>query len=548
MYTVDTKNAHLLLGYTDVFSDKMLNLQEELKNIHMHKAISIICELIRVRDVKVDLIKFLSWEFKVSFETALKMQMCGIEPKSPKELFTNPLMKKNVHIISVQMLLILLKKIIQFGNYETMYDTQYQITKEDYKKVIQLQLIIAEELDSIYSVEFDKNHFLYSTYHMNYKRNVRNEFLRMYYMMEKISRDINNFDIDIQNEYRDYYSAFTEKYHFTPTQYSSLLFLELHTYYNEENKLTYNTMWRNIENVYGKMKEKELINRIIGVLSQQVKDYSIWAEKSQSQEWNFSKFFEFPFIKDAKGNYISISDNTLINAFFEKIFWLIRDCYTQDDSRAMAFFGRLFEKYIQNLTKDAAKENYIYIDEFSYGKNNKKSSDAYIRKNNNLLVIEAKGFSVLIDCMTKNEKVERNNNKMFANPIIQADSCLASAIRNKEEFIGIEDAYIISVTMDNINAVPDYYNEIHKKIETKKKCEKTKYYFNFNIEEYEMLMYLVEQQQDIFCLLKEYYENEKLEPFSNYLSEKYSTIRMTSFMETLYQEAIEKMKDILLEK
>ena len=137
---------------------------------------------------------------------------------------------------------------------------------------------------------------------------------------------------------------------------------------------------------------------------------------------------------------------------------------------------------------------------------------------------------------------------MFASPIIQADNCLASVIGNKVEFTGIEEAYIISVTMDNINAVPDYYNEIYKKIETEKKCEKTKYYFNFNIEEYEMLMYLVEQQQDIFCLLKEYYENEKLKPFINYLLEKYPKIGMTSFMEMLYQEASEKMKDMLYEE
>lgn len=135
MYTIDTENAHLLLEYTDVFSDKMPNLQEELKNIHMHKAISIICELIRVRDKKIKLYSILP----IPYEIFLKIQMCGIESKSPEELFTNPLMKKNVHIISVQMLLILLKKIIQFGNYETMSDTHYEITKEDYKKVIRLQ-------------------------------------------------------------------------------------------------------------------------------------------------------------------------------------------------------------------------------------------------------------------------------------------------------------------------------------------------------------------------------------------------------------------------
>lgn len=423
MYSVDAEDAQLLLGYTDVFSDEMPNLQEEINNMNMHKAISIICELIRVRDAMLDPVRIFWGEFRIPFETVLKKEMCGIVPKSPEELFANPLLKRNVHIISVQMLLILLKKFVQFGNYETICDTQYEIVQEDYKKIIQLQLVVAEQLNQKHSEEFDKSHFLYSTYHLNYQRNVAHEFLRMYYMMEKISRDINNFDADVQKEYRDYYSAFTEKYQFTPTQYSFLLFWELSIYYSDVNGLIYDTMWRNVEKVYGKMKEKELINKVIGVLSQQVKDYATWASESENQEWDFSKFFEFPFIKDGKGNYISVCDITLRNAFFEKIFWLIRDCYPKDDSRAMAFFGRLFEKYIQNLTQEATKGSYSYIEEFAYGKNNKKSSDAYIRKDNDLLVIEAKGFSVLLDCMTKNESVEKNNNRMFANPIIQAEWC-----------------------------------------------------------------------------------------------------------------------------
>lgn len=548
MYSVDAGDAQLLLGYTDIFSDEMPNLKEEIKSMNMHKAISIICELIRVRDAMLDPVRIYGGEFRIPFETILKKEMCGIVPKSPEELFANPLLKRNVHIISVQMLLILLKKIVQFGNYETICDTQYEIVQKDYKKIIQLQLVVAEQLNQKHSEEFDKSHFLYSTYHLNYQRNVAHEFLRMYYMMEKISKDINNFDADVQKEYRDYYSAFAEKYQFTPTQYSFLLFWELSIYYSDINGLIYDTMWRNVEKVYGKMKEKELLNKVIGVLSQQVKGYATWASESENHEWDFSKFFEFPFIKDGKGNYISVCDITLRNAFFEKIFWLIRDCYPKDDSRAMAFFGRLFEKYIQNLTQEATKEGYSYIEEFTYGKNNKKSSDAYIRKDNSLLVIEAKGFSVLLDCMIKNESVEKNNNRMFANPIIQADTCLATVIEVKPEFVGIEDAYIISVTIDNINAVPDYYNEIYKNVEAEKKCKKTKYYFNFNIEEYEMLMYLVEQQQDIFDLLKEYYENEKLKPFSNYLRQKYPETKMTSFMESLYQEASERMKDMLFEE
>lgn len=307
---------------------------------------------------------------------------------------------------------------------------------------------------------------------------------------------------------------------------------------------------RKTEKVHGTRNEYRLVEQddflLVDGLHEAIISEEVW-NAAQAKLIAQAKKYEHV-NKDTKGDYISICDVTLRNAFFEKIFWLIRDCYPKDDSRAMAFFGRLFEKYIQDLTKEASKGEYVYIGEFAYGKNNKKSSDAYIRKDNSLLVVEAKGFSVLLDCMTKNESVEKNNNRMFAKPIIQADACLDTVIGYKPEFTQIEDAYIISVTMDNINAVPDYYNEVHKSVEEKKKCSKTKYYFNLNIEEYEMLMNLVEQQKDIFSLLKEYYENEKLKPFSNYLLAKYPKTGMTMFMETLYQEASEKMKDMLFEE
>lgn len=212
----------------------------------------------------------------------------------------------------------------------------------------------------------------------------------------------------------------------------------------------------------------------------------------------------------------------------------------------MAFFGRLFEKYIQDVTEKATNGDYEYIAEFSYKekKKEKKSSYAYIRKGTNLLVVEVKGFSVLIDCMIKNEQVEKNNEKLFVKPVLQADLCLSMIIEDKTEFFGIEDAYIISVTMDNINAVPDYYNEIHKNIQKREVCEKTKYYYNFSVEEYEMLMYLLERQYDVFGILRDYYNSKALRPFSNYLQERYEDIGMTDFMEDLYDKASKRMKEL----
>ena len=365
-------------------------------------------------------------------------------------------------------------------------------------------------------------------------------------MMEKISRDESNFE-DVKKEYRDYYTDFTSKYGFTPTEYSFLLFGELTIYYSDISGLVYAPTWRDIKNVYGQMSNKALIGKVIDILSGTVDIYSEWASETENHEWDFSKFFEYPFIVDNNGKYISVSDITLRNAFFEKIFWLIRDCYPQNDSRAMAFFGRLFEKYIQDITQDAVKCEYKYIDEFIYkqGRNEKKSSDAYVRNGENLLIVEAKGFSVLLDCMTKNERVDKNNKKLFVDPVLQADACLAIVENSKSEFSGVENAYIIAVTMDNINAVPDYYNQIHAEVKQKKICNKTKFFFNFSIEEYEMLMYLLEQNEDIFSLLEKYYESDRLKPFSNYLHEIFPDISMTTFMEQIYHEASDKMKELL---
>lgn len=52
MYTVDIKGAQTILGYTEVFGEKKPELIDEIKKLNVHKAISIISELIQVRDAK----------------------------------------------------------------------------------------------------------------------------------------------------------------------------------------------------------------------------------------------------------------------------------------------------------------------------------------------------------------------------------------------------------------------------------------------------------------------------------------------------------------
>lgn len=544
MYTVNSTGAQLILGYDDVFREEKPDLIERISNLNMHKAISIISELIQVRNSYCDPIVIWGREFSFPLQTVLKKTLCGISPNTPEELFSNHLFRKDRHIISLQMMLILLKKIIIYGNYNSLNDVEYDVSDDDYKEIIMLQLIVADEINQKHKNEIDTDHFLYSTYHLNHQRNVANEFTRMFYMMECLSRDKGNFAEDVQNEYRDYYSAFEQKYGLSPTEYSSFLFWELNYYYSDKNALSKNCCWRSIQGTYGNTDKKEQIARTIGILQQAPEAFRDWATATEAFEWDFSKFMEFPFLCDSRDGYIAISEVGLINAFFEKIFWLIRDCYPKDDSRAMAFFGRLFEKYIQDATQDACNDDYKYIAEFEIVAG-KKSSDAYVRKGSDLLVIEAKGFSVLLDCMTKNEKIEANNKKLFISPILQADKALMGTIDARDDFDGVENVYVISVTMDSINAVPSYINTIHQEVGKEKKCDKIKYYFNFSIEEYEMILWLLENGKDVFTELKEYFEGEQLQPFSNVLHDKYPCINMTTFMDHYFNAAADHMKRLL---
>lgn len=548
MYKVDATGMQLLLGYSDVFGAPSPNLIEEIGKMNMHKTLSIISELIRVRNTKLDPIRILNCEISVPLEMAIKKEILDIDEALVDGFPTNPLFRKDCHIISLQMLLIFLKKVLIYGNYSTLAKTDYSITKEDYAQVIRLQLVVADEVAEKNKAEFDKGHFLYSTYHLNNQPSVSGRVLRMFYMLEHLCKDKSNLADEVQGEYCDYSAAFANQYGITVTQYMALLFWELQPYYNENNRLSYLTSWREIETTYTSSVNRDYLLKTLSSLSRYPEDLREWAKQTESEEWNFEEFQKTPFLIDGRGNYISISDYTLSNAFFEKLFWLIRDCYPQKNSRAMAFYGRLYERYVQDLTKEAAKgSTYIYIDEFSIGEpgNESKSSDAYLQNGNKLLAVEAKGFSVLNSVMASNKNVEKNNRKVFICPILQADRFAEKATQEGERFSAVEEIYVVAVSMDNINANPYYYEEIVREIEEKKVCSTVHYYFNFNIEEYEMLMSIVEMGIDIFPLLREYFEETVLPPFSNYLRKKGLKPEMTAFMNGWYKRATAEMADFL---
>ncbi|MBE6996972.1 MAG: helix-turn-helix transcriptional regulator [Ruminococcaceae bacterium] len=534
-------------SYSDVFGSPHPDLLGEVRQLNMHKTLSIITELIQLRNEKMGPIQIFNCSITVPFEAVLKKEILGLADSAVIDFCKSPLFRKDCHIISLQMLLLLLKKVLAYGDYRTITETDYSITLDDYVKIILLQLSIVDEVGKKNAEIFDKGHFLYSTYHLNNTQGVAGKFLRMYYMLAVLCRNKACFPDDIQNEYRDYYTEFSKKYGITTAQYEAFLFWELSPYYSGENRLRYTSSWRSVETTFKGRTNRELLTKTLSSLAARPAELMEWARNTDNEEWDFTLFQDYPFLLDDCGNYLSVSDYSLANAFFEKLFWLIRECYPPDDSRAMAFYGRLYEKYIQDLTRDAAKNGYCFIDEFKIGRrgNEAKSSDAYLKRSDKLLAVEAKGFSVLRNVMAANIDVERNNRKVFIRPVLEADKFAKKAIASGCAFMDVSEIYVIAVSMDSINANPFYYEEIVKEIEAKKTCDKVKYYYNFNIDEYEMLMSAVEQGVDIFPLLKEYFKQSVLPPFSNYLREKHENIDMTSFMKKWFDQASCEMSTFL---
>ena len=74
----------------------------------------------------------------------------------------------------------------------------------------------------------------------------------------------------------------------------------------------------------------------------------------------------------------------------------------------------------------------------------------------------------------------------------------------------------------------------------------TKYVYNLSVEEYERLMYYVEENADIISILRDYFESETLLPFTTFLSMRYpdATDVKTKFMETMYKEFAEKVRPL----
>lgn len=143
----------------------------------------------------------------------------------------------------------------------------------------------------------------------------------------------------------------------------------------------------------------------------------------------------------------------------------------------------------RDITPREAARIQSFDDDFDFIGN---QTDTYIMIGNAVPPLLAKcvGLSVLFDCIV-NQNVNSNLDKLFIKPVLQADRAFDDN-KSIEDFNSVTDLYVLSVTMDSINAVPDYYEHCKNDIEKRKRSTCLKKFYNINIEELEMYLILLE--------------------------------------------------------
>lgn len=511
--------AEIVLTYSDVFNGEVPNFESEIKKQNFYKLFSIICELSMVKRPKDKQHKAFTdrfEKFKVTGERIFKGILvnqnnnCKYKSVESRINFIN---NPKTHIVTSQYLLILLKNAIYYCSDSELNNENFKIDEKDYNEVLKLQLLLNQLIDDAMNDDnFDADHFIYSNYQINNGATISFSIARSYYIFEKLLKDKNNFDIDIQKEFKDYYSYFVNKYQYTSFDYLSVLFWELSPYVYNRN-LKYKSIYKN-------KSANTIKSKVIDDLSKPISYFKNWAGDTKDNIWDFSKFLEFPFIKIPNNKYAIINDYVLENCFFEKLYWQLRNCCPPSDKRPMDFYGRAFEKYIQDLTEDTISKikDINIINEFKIDKN-VRSSDVYLKKGKELIAVECKGRSVLLSTIIDNKDNDQNQHKLFIDPILQADKFFSKIKAGQgNEFEEVETLYIISVTMSSINASNDFVNSCLNQINKNKICKESKYFYNMNVLEFEKFIQIVENGFDPFIILKEYSKVQVSDPFINNIS------------------------------
>lgn len=436
-------------------------------------------------------------------------------------------------LFSRQGLLYMTKWLLAYGDYT---NTKERSKIDDTIELLHIQIMIVDYLDK---EEIDPLRYIHKNLYFNSQRNIMNDIARAFYLYNELSQQSNLYD---PKEYVDIYSGFVEKYGYTIKDYIFVMF-SLYSFHIGKDR--YKLI--NKDNLIKNMNQKEKISTIIDDISQRYCGYAKWARDSIDNSWDYEEFMRYPIMQLCNDEYISLEGNLIVNKFFEALYYKILDIYSGKGERnkVITFLGRPFEKYIEIVTEKSISASccgYIYVDEFIYGKNNEKSSDAYIILNDSMIIVEAKSTRPVRETFISEdgEKIDQAIEKLYVKPILQANKAYENIMKtsHKIKFSNINKIYIICVSIENI----PYIKEVKQKVDLNINAnlnDKVKGYCNLNIEEYELLCTMINNNVNVIDIISKYFMEDDPSPLKKYVDNQYLNLKMDFINKNFEQFALE---------
>ncbi|MBY0160203.1 hypothetical protein H0178_31270 [Cytobacillus firmus] len=373
--------------------------------------------------------------------------------------------------------------------------------------------------------------------------------IRQHMIFEEIARDRERF---APKDFVDIHSAFEEKYGYSISQYISVTFtLNIDCIKGRLlEDIINDTEWGiNPDIFFDKVSIKTTALSIFNDLIVDPLDLRQWARNTINNPYDFEAMLVNPMFL-FKNRAYPFSPGNMNSVLFEGLYFKIRNCYDQKDRSFLDFYGRLFEAYVSDLLKAAVRDakitGYQFIEEFTYGKQNNRSSDAYILLGKSLLIIECKGGKI-----RKQTKLEADGKtsrgdfeKYVMDPILQVSTTYSEIKKNDPNtFEKVKKAFVLSVSSHSFPRLPRYIALIDDPDWKKNLNPIIKEFDYLGINEIEIVAYIINKlDSSIFSFIQTKRRVDDFTPYANYYYRKYGKIKRTDSQDKKLKEVLNIIK------
>lgn len=449
-----------------------------------------------------------------------------------KRMSPDFMIHKRSRIIGYQTLYMLIKWIVAFGE-----ENRYQI-KYDFGMFLELCLRINDFLPEE-EIEKYRLEYLFTNLVLNNPKNIGNSVARSFALYCEY-REL----IDAREISDDFKVKFEETKGYTIENHIGNMFTSLSSNsrdgWNNVIPLPFNphTFLQKDRVGFKKTIQDNTFRQDI---------HKKWAIRTIQQPWDYSKFFEKPLIQSSENRVMPLSWQMIEYALSEGLFWNIAYIYSEEERKKyFIMFGKIFEGYITRIIENINFSiiNIEALPEFSYKLSkdqNNRSSDYYFKIGNKLLIVEMKSKSPDAAAFLRydNEMIYKAVNNILVDPINQVLErtreiiCqLSDTNKNKDFFRNIDEVFILIVSREKVQPIKplyqyalnnSYINEESPDVSFDLKSMVTGF-ANVDIQEFENICKIIEDDNDIYGILKEYYTRLIMHDFDLYALPWYSYV------------------------